>query len=281
MDRVAAFLDAPAGRAFLAIAEHSGLSAGALARPEISQYVAAAAVEEVGRWRMDRPTVLAALSRLVPRLRALARGVALSPATEWWFRPIEFARQLWLSSGDAPPAADRMTVPHAPPDTWERYAQKPAGGFFTSTETEGTSALHAVLAYGTGDFPGRYEASRRALWALRARADARVFEIDGPTAWHTLCLRYPAQADDGRLTPDWSCVKRDWDGVHATLGGVLLAEQVRVESEQGWTQFDGWDFEQTLWLRWVFEDVTPRADLPRELRMPDPIRVPDWARLAG
>ena len=52
--------------------------------------------------------------------------------------------------------------------------------------------------------------------------------------------------------PIGSKVARDWDAVHLSFGGYLTSEQIRVESEHGWTYHWAWDHEGTLWLRWMF-----------------------------
>lgn len=57
----------------------------------------------------------------------------------------------------------------------------------------------------------------------------------------------------------------DWDAVHLTLGGFLTAEQVRLDGPEGWTEHRFWEFEQTVWLRWVFsmvEDLGELAEYP-------------------
>ncbi|MDE2687669.1 MAG: hypothetical protein OXI16_09275 [Chloroflexota bacterium] len=75
------------------------------------------------------------------------------------------------------------------------------------------------------------------------------------------------------LTSNWSAVAAEWDGVHLTLGGLLTAEKVRVASAAGWSMLRFWDMEQTMWLRWVFDDVERLPDrdaipLPVELYFP-------------
>src|SRR5690606_33785827 len=198
-------------------------------------------------------------------------------------------------------------TPSAPSNDWECYAQKPANNprgtrtvaFFTSTAVDGTSSMLAGGAnYAGGDWEVEPPVQQ---YRLPVAPSARVFEVDGPAAWHRVCAAYPAtrkarapaptgtpgwapyhgagSADgDDRLVPDWSAVARDWDGVHMSLGGVLAAEQVRVESPAGWTEHWGWHNEQTLWLRWCFTAVE-RLPLLTELP-PPPVRFdwPDWLR---
>ncbi|MXY45687.1 MAG: hypothetical protein F4Y44_01635 [Chloroflexi bacterium] len=145
-------------------------------------------------------------------------------------------------------------------------------------------------------------------WQLRVSYAARVYEINGPADWHRLCAKYPAgsardasdpaESDNAGwslyplatlpsdsagqdfatnmdiwLTPNWSAVAAEWDGVHLTLGGLLTAEKVRVASAAGWSMLRFCDMEQTMWLNWVFEDVERLPDgdaipLPVELYFP-------------
>ena len=51
------------------------------------------------------------------------------------------------------------------------------------------------------------------------------------------------------LVPDWGAAAEDWDGVHLSLGGLLTAEQVRYQSEDGISMLNFWQAEQTYWLR--------------------------------
>ena len=88
--------------------------------------------------------------------------------------------------------------------------------------------------------------------------------------------------------PNWAAVAGEWDGVHMTLGGLLTAEQVRVDGPKGWTQHRFWDAELTVWLRWVFTEVVRLPDLeeapgsPVELGWPAAFRFEDekpWRKL--
>jgi hypothetical protein len=264
--RVEALVSAPAGRAFLMLAAGSGIAASVISTPRVSLEIAALALGEVSLWRTDRASVFAELDRApTSKLQRLACAVLTSPEAQWWFEPLQRSRQMWLSREGGPPLATQLVTPTEPPTSWERYAQKPEGGFFTSTLIEGTSSVHADLAVGMGDYADRFQAGPRACWWLVARADARVFEIDGPDAWHRLCVQYGAQGEDGRLIPDWAAVAHHLDAVHLTLGGLLTAEQVRVASSAGWSRHDKWDLEQTLWLRWRFEATESLPELPQQL----------------
>jgi hypothetical protein len=110
-----------------------------------------------------------------------------------------------------------LVTPVYPPTSFERYAQKPVGGLFTSTGAEGTSSAQALLTDGYGDYQLESPLVR---YCLRASLTAQVFEIDGPQAWYRLCAAYPTPGDDGRLVPNWAAVARDWDAVHLSFGGL-------------------------------------------------------------
>ena len=132
------------------------------------------------------------------------------------------------------------------------------------------TSLLAAIEEGAGDVSVGYQAPT-ACWWLKPGAGVKGYEIDGARAWHELCVRYPAAGisdsatpdfsrDDGRLTPDWPAVAIDWDAVHMSFGGLLLSEQVRVESAAGWTCQWSWNIEQTMWLRWKFTEVRQLPD---------------------
>ena len=116
-----------------------------------------------------------------------------------------------------------------------------------------------------------------AWWAMRFPQDARVFEINGPSDWHELCVRYQARGtEDDRLVPNWGAVSEEWDGVHLTLGGLLTTEQGRYESPAGWTMLESWQAEQTYWLGSLeidserLPDFNPDpSDDPRGFAFPD------------
>lgn len=136
---------------------------------------------------------------------------------------------------------------------------------------EMSSAVSALI-YHSGDY--ELGAPPLVRYRLRAAADLRVFEVVGPESWHALCVRYPARGQEGRLVPDWGSFVQGWDAVHLTLGGLLTADQVTVESEAGWTKLELWEFEHTHWLRWRFETIERMPDITglrgAPLWLPDP-----------
>lgn len=274
-DRARAVCTAPAGCAFLLVLREAGVPARQASEPALCHAASAIAIGALTVWRADHNRVLRAVLAEGPQLVTMARAILAQPRAKWWFGPLDRTSQLWISRRGQPPVPEQLVVPRTAPESWERYAQKPAGGLFTSTFIGGSSAVLATLALGTGDYQVSLPLT---LYRLVASPSARIFEVTGPDDWHQLCIRYPAGGDDGRLVPDWSRVAQDWDAVHLTFGGLLASEQVRVETREGWTQLWGWDFEQTVWLRWCFTDVARLPDLhafpkpPVELRLPTQIR---------
>src|SRR5688572_20305296 len=103
--QIDALIAAPAGRALLVIAARSGLDPAGIVTPRKTLELAALALAEVSRWRIDRPAALSQLERADPhRLQSVARALLNSPGAAWWFAPLERSRQVWLShDGDPPP----------------------------------------------------------------------------------------------------------------------------------------------------------------------------------
>jgi hypothetical protein len=277
-ERAAALLKSPLGCAFLWRAEATGLTAEEIAEPINTLYLGAEAAILTEVWRTDRDEILKEVLQRGPQHADLARALLEEPATGW-FSSLDRVHQVWVPRDGTPPDSARLITPVQPPSHWERYAQKAAGAFYTSTFIQGTSSMFATIDGGVGDIRVGYAGPPYPFWLLMADASAQVFEIDGPLAWHNLCVSYPADGgtdrgtpdfsgDKGRLVPDWSAVAADWHAVHLTFGGWLTAEQVRVESSSGWTYHWAWDAEQTMWFRWRF---TSSERLPDHQRVSPPL----------
>jgi hypothetical protein len=269
--RADALCAAPAGCAFLLAAEWYGLTPEEAAQPAASIHLAAEALAVVNPWNIDRAEVKAKLLH-GPRLASFARSILSQPETSWWLGPLNRNTQEWISRSGEPPTPPRLIIPKIAPDDFEGNAHKPIGGLFTSTGIAGANSALALLSHGWGDYGVDPPIVR---YRLRADPTTRIYEIDGPAAWHQLCTQFPALGEDGRLVPDWNSIADEWDGVHLTLGGLLTSEQVRFTSPAGWTELREWDAEQTVWLRWVFDAVEPLPILerlpPSPLVLPDPI----------
>ena len=276
-DKAAAMMRSPLGRAFVTIAAGSGLSARDLAVPETSVWLCVEASDDIEVWNAVRDETLAFLDREAPKHEAVLREILSQPSIAWWFEPLARESQIWVSEDGSPPSEDSLITPSEHPTRWERYALKSAGGLFTSTQIGEISPMVAAIDCGVGDLRPAFGKPPYALWRMIVDPSARIFEIHGPNDWHRLCVEYPAEGnsgrhagnepdfscDSGRLVPDWSKVARDWDAVHLSFGGYLTSEQVRGESEHGWTYHWAWEHEQTLWLRWMFNGCERLEDYQR------------------
>ena len=176
-------------------------------------------------------------------------------------------------------------LPSRPPTERERYAQMPEWDVFTSTDVTGTGISSSLVGSSqqAGDLgPLTFPLARR---RASVSADARVFEVDGPQAWRRLCVSYPASGNhriepvghdvpdrDRQIVPDFVAAAKDWDAVHLSLGGLLTAEQIRLDGPEGWTWLSMGDAEHTVWLRWAFDDLETLPDLTAEIPIPVELR---------
>ena len=277
---VDALIAAPAGCAFLEWAERLRLAPAEAAEPVMSMHLLGRALTEISVWRTDHAEVVRRVLRNGPRLRSLAEAILSQPGSAWWFGPLDRTSQLvaWGPGGATPPA-DPAALPRPvparrPPTDWERYAQKPEWGLYTSTAFDGLSAALIGASEEAGDLGPLSLPFPRHL--LRVAPAARIFEIDGPDAWRRLCLAYRASdlggLTSGLIVPDFALVAREWDGVHLTVGGLLTADQVRLDGPEGPTALQGWDTEATVWLRWVFDEATRLPDLTEPPPAPAALR---------
>lgn len=154
---------------------------------------------------------------------------------------------------------------------WQRYVPWSEGDAVPAGFGEISSELSALL-YHSGDH--HLGKSPFVRYRLHATDQPRVYEVDGPQSWHRLCVRYPIEGRDSRLAPDWSTFVHDWDALHLSLGGLLTADQVRVESSAGWTELEIWEFEQTRWLHWRFDAIECMPDPTGFDVAPTPLPLP-------
>ena len=190
----------------------------------------------------------------------MAEQILSQPAAGRWFAPFDREAQWAVEDPGEEITPDSISTPTSPPDAWELYAQKPADVVYTSTVVGNTCSVLAAMEHGAGDIYARGPIARVRLVASDL---ARVYEVTGPLDWHQLAVRYPAQDEHGRLVPDWGRFAADWDAVHLTLGGLLTATYVGVESAAGWSELQGWDAEMTAWVRWQFATVQALPVLDR------------------
>jgi hypothetical protein len=273
-DRVDEFLLAPVGAAMFVLADRLGLGPDELAEPDTAMLLAASAQRDLNPWTSASAANRQRAVELAAPMRALAGAVLEDPRNAWWSASLG-RRQLWLAGTGEPVRHPLdLSVPGGTPSTWEVYAQKPLDHFLTSTElpvpadSAGRSGAHAELCCGISDWAPEFPMQ---VTGLDVAPTARVYEIHSAADWHALVLRYAdpsthpgsdanlwssAGIDNG-MSPTWSAVARDYDGVHLSLAGLLTALYVPV-ADPSETTLWAWNWESTLWLRSAFTAVTPQ-----------------------
>ena len=277
-DRAALLLESPAGTVLLMMVADGGLVIEDLARPEIGLFAINQAVEEISPWNGNgHDRILRRLEAWRNEHRVMLDDLALTivshPSIGWWWAGVDREQQLWLPQHDTFICPEEVWElrPRDKPNTFERYVHEPRPLVSTSNRHGDLSPELAHVLLGCGDwqierpFPLRH---------VRIRPAARILEIGSAEEWHDLVRRYPADGfhttmpDEldkpwgnapGLMVPDWRQVSFDWDGVHISPWTYLVANQVRVTSDIGWTEPWAWEGPHTVWLDWVFDAV---EDLP-------------------
>ena len=131
--RARALCAAPAGCAFLLIAEESGLAPEVIAEMDVAIEMAAVAIEEVNPWFPAHDRVIDMALGHGQRLLELAHQILVQPAAAGWFAPLDGNRQEWVDFSGGTDPLPLPDLPERPSTGWECYAQKPEWGFWTST----------------------------------------------------------------------------------------------------------------------------------------------------
>lgn len=267
-------LRAPLMIAVLLAAERADLPLERVVSPAVSFRLAASALSELSPFRADFDHNLAWLLARRERVQPFAERLLSAAAATWWWEPMDPDRQVWSRTGgtaDHPSAVDvaRPTLPVGEARrlwAWENYAHKPSRVIQTSTlGTNGETSFLVATHLQVPDIIGPRENIDRS--SMPMRRPVRVFEINGPADWHRLATTHRSEVDlrswglthdVDRVVPRWSKVEKRWDGVHLSLGGLLLATEVAHESDAGLTRLWAWESEQNRWLSWVFGAPVPQ-----------------------
>ena len=303
-------LASPAGCAFLLVLEESKVDAADGVRPEMSLQAASLAVEELNIWAPDFQEIMEYALLNGRRLKGIWHGPYPGAAggRSGGSSRSRASRRCGYQIAENHRQTPTLRVRTWRRTYWEGRTNKSEAGFYTCTSFGGVTSFSTVMdmseVHGPVNDMAIYFEFPLRQWRIRVSEDARVYEINCAEDWHRLCTEYPGksardasdpEASDSEgwdvyplrlfegsdavdiatdierwLTPDWASVAEDWDGVHLTLGGLLTAEKVRVASAAGWTMHRFWDIEQTMWLRWAFDDV---ERLPDGDAMPLPIEM--------
>lgn len=210
-------------------------------------------VIDLSPYASDYQQRIDALLACGPSLKFAAEQLLDAPGTSNWFADLDRRQQVWIAPDDRPPTRAAF---HPNLQPFGERVPKPLRALWTST-CIGTcpSSWVPYLRWGEEHRPPPYHP-----WQLEISPTARVYEIHGPEAWHSLCLAFPLYGPDNRVMPNWEKVARTWDGIHLSVGGLLTTEQVCWSTPQGWTQLSRWNVESTVWLQWVFTQVEHLPD---------------------
>ena len=203
-------------------------------------------------------------------LRPFAECLLEAPGTASWFVDLDRKRQEWVSPTALAPVSSSFSPDLHPVGSGITKAR---GTLWTSTSLSNSSS--GWLHYMRGGAERRLPPYHR--WHLDVLPTARIYEVHGPQAWHTLCLSYPAPSClayqvglpealirgtlNGFIEPNWQGVVQDWDGIHLSVGGLLTTERVIWGEPGAQTHLFSWDVESTMWLRWAFGWVERLPDV--------------------
>jgi hypothetical protein len=93
------------------------------------------------------------------------------------------------------------------------------------------------------------------VWAVRAAPDAKVLEIASASEWVDF-VSADASSTDGLLYPDWNAVAGHWHAIHMTVAAIAATQGIRFSLGRRVVAPPYWDVESTLWLRWVFTEIS-------------------------
>ena len=234
-------------------------SVGLTGIPSLSEaFIARAAIRcglDLSPWSAVREELMTRLTADQGRLPQAADLLVSSKAADRWWSNLNRVQQVWVGRSATGPNEDDFKVDTAP---FRPGITKPRTAFWTCTYADGIgSGWIEWLRWGDDQRPGPYHP-----WRVSAPDSSRVAEIHSAKDWHGFVETCPARKGHrGLLVPDWSLASRQWDAVHLSMGGFLTAQGVEYSAGGTTTKLNGWGFESTVWLRWVFAEV---AELPLE-----------------
>lgn len=259
--RVLALTGAPLGCAFLQGLGWMGPSAAKATQPVASFYVLIYAVSQVTVWQDE-------YAEAMPRLLAEGRVCGPSPAPSSPRQPPPGGSRrspagISCGSGGARarhcPGRSRPTGPRPRMNGTARFragvsSPRPALAALAPTPSApaGARAISArwiFLSRATASAPRPRRGSTR--WTGRPPGAGSA----SPT---------PARGGRPQGRPPRSRLRRGGAGLGRgprLVRRLLAAEQVRLDGPEGPTEFQEGDCEQTVWLRWVFDEVERLPDL--------------------
>ncbi len=215
-------------------------------------------------------------------LEAVALAVLQAKSTQWWSAEAPPNKQHFvfhiLEDGVEPPTKSRFhstldieldhdreaetTAREEDDDSlgantvWAQEFSRPDGALWTTQSVEDLPAVDLVC------FPDLFGPHRALYWEAKVDQGSRIFEINGPEDWRELVSRYPRDVSYSRrrswreetgwsggwLIPDWSLVRRDFDGLHLSVLGYLETVGRCVVIGEHRSNLVAWGPDQVFWL---------------------------------
>lgn len=168
----------------------------------------------------------------------------------------ELATQCTILPNARPPSEARFE-----PVRNDFHPQKPGGGFWSSTflgySVKGVSDWFRWTKY---EMPHKPD---HRIHLLIPHEDARILVIDTRADLVEFLATYDSMDREvpayGQNDVDWIALSRDFDAVHLTLSGSRALHH-------GNPNFNSWDTESTVWLKWGFKSI----EAGRQVRMFEP-----------
>lgn len=205
-------------------------------------------------WCADRSR-LAHLVRHGEVFRTAAQELLAAPGSRWWSEDLHRDAQATLGAADAPPDLVALDA-----EQQRMLGELPWRLPQVLTTSRRLGRRLPAVRLGSAEAVVRW-GDPVGVWKVSVDADARVYEVHGADDWRRLCTWYPRRAEtpddyrrwgvesDVAVAPDWSGVRREWDGVHVSLQGVLTAVGVPVDVDGAAGVLEDVDSELTTWFR--------------------------------
>jgi hypothetical protein len=152
---------------------------------------------------------------------------------------------LWCSENGRRPIASRVKI-----YLDENWAGKPIGALYTSPCEAATPGAWGTYCVATG-----VDVEGWAVWALTSRPH-RTLRITSALAWCEFAFK--------RLTTsgniDWTSVSDEFDAVHITQSAAAAIDCFEFAYRGRTIPATVWGAETTVWLRWMFDDITAWGD---------------------
>ncbi len=219
------------------------------------------------------------LDELSDVVATVASAIIALPTTEYWWQPVDCARQVfvdWQSpepenySGSGGGAIQMMPSSKVEPILEEGRGQAYLPGSWWSVPDWATTSWTvrqladfpslALVKFADTLFP--LENTQAAIRLYSVKPGARVLEICSLDDWGQMVEHWPTDVSDSHgamwkrwfdvdgpwFVPNWNSIRESYDGVHVTVGAIVRSGGLVRPLRRGHTCLIGWVPDATLWL---------------------------------